>query len=156
MEVLAPTKSASVAQGTVQKERSSTEEGSRPDGDQEELYQSDMCDALLQRYHTAAYLFSIQLGSFIGAANGRRPYELLCWGQNCNIQLCFYLVGISLCGPVPPISLSQVLIKLSLNAFHERYSITNKFLPASESYLDPALYGPDGLPVFRPLIIGHR
>jgi len=25
-----------------------------------------------------------------------------------------------------------------------------------ESYLDPTLYGPDGLPAFRPLIIGHR
>ena len=132
MEGLAPTKAASVAQGNM------------------------MCDALLQRYHTAAYLHSIQLGSYIGAANGRKPYEFFCWGQNCNVQLCFYFVGVSLCGPVPPISLSQVLIKLSLNAFHERYSITNKFLPASESYLDPALYGPDGLPVFRPLIIGHR
>ena len=82
MEVLAPTKAASVAQGTVQKGMSITEEGSRPDEDQEELYQSDMCDALLQRYHTAAYLFSIQLGSHIGAANGRRQYELLCWRQN--------------------------------------------------------------------------
>jgi len=26
----------------------------------------------------------------------------------------------------------------------------------SESYTDPELYGPDGLPTFRPLIIGHR
>ena len=25
-----------------------------------------------------------------------------------------------------------------------------------ESYEDPDLYGPDGLPTFRPLIIGHR
>ena len=26
----------------------------------------------------------------------------------------------------------------------------------AQSYSDPALYGPDGLPTFRPLIIAHR
>ena len=25
-----------------------------------------------------------------------------------------------------------------------------------DSYTDPSLYGPDGLPTFRPLIMGHR